>query len=399
MKKPVLMFVGLALVGSTAFAGTLREYRMQSGTARNADIAANRFVQVLRKELRTENNVSVPSFKIKGSTTSKRSSSILVKSTLAKGAEAMFREEMRDKPAPLDPSLFQNELRDQKRERRVESCLKSMEKEFPSLLNQYAEMIVTSNKAVETGAGDQGELIKTIRAYIFDSQPKGGGAIESILGELKKVDYADGVIQRLKFVPPLTGNKLVDFAAWMPVDRTVGITLSMLSTFRMGRDEYFVATMDCFVSALSSALKKEEERSPLEKRLARTLAGQSQGLIQMVHDVAVQDLRGSLHVNQTLSKLSVKQLNFLIDMMLQFRGDDVPTAVDFNEAKPSVISFIFKKNASGGATADAMNIDAQFYRLLHDQLFGLEDFLKEERKTAIQTSKIIKEIEQKGRSK
>ncbi len=371
---------------------------MKSTEAMKAKAAER--VTTLRKLLGTDKNVFAaandpngPFVKYEAGTDngSKENLSAIYKIFITDSAEKLREKEMRDKPPTFEPSSFLHEVDGQIDTLRKQYCEAQVVKEFPKMANEVGAFLAKGKVRVVTPANeDAAKKVEATRAallqeYLQKNQP----AIQTLLGKAERVQFVDGHVAKIVFVKRGEGGGVTEM---LPA------SLSMLVTYRTAMDKYFLVLQDCFLEYLNARLDKKREGTEDKKLLA-----------SIRPDVS-EHLDGSRGVNSILARLNRGQVDFLIDLFLQLRRSDIPTedemipdkAENWDPAKvPSVLIYVADYEAKNrgkreleGSVETMMN-EYKYYRLLHSQLYDLENYLNEEHKTAAKTKLIVDALKKK----
>lgn len=331
----------------------------------------------------------------------KASASAIFKRLLMDGAEALRNQETREKPPTFDPSNFIAEVDEQIASLRKQFCEEKIASQFPKLVDEYAAYLGRkadyertarpAASATPRAAALERERRAMVAAYIGVNQPLEANvpSIEKKIGNLETVQFVDGQVVRLLFVKRDKDRKILDV---LPVG------LSMLTTFRTDKDKYYLVVLDCFDTYVADRIA-DKRKGPEPK-----------ATLELVKTDTDDTLAGGKRAHQLLASLSVKQMDFLIDLLLQTNAADVPTDEEMipespatwdPKLQPSVVAAISAfadKNAGDKSKADAVRErlgDYKFYRLMHQQLYELENYLVEEKKLEAQTRSIIRDVKDK----
>ncbi len=361
---------------------SLDHYRDAMGSTEKMHQKAFERIASLRKLLGTETLSFEPAKDPKGpflkfeegtDVGTKESIPALYKSFLQTEIESIRNQERREKPPVFDPSVGIGEQNAATYVLRKEFCDKNFTKKFEQLSNEISSLVSRPRPTVAAGklaraTGLNKERRALIAEYLIKNEPKGIPAIQDRIGKLTDVAFVDGNVSRLIFTP----------AAGAQLDR-MPISLSALTTFRTNVDKYFIIVQGCYLSHLLD--RKEDKKKGAE----------SKELLDAVYPIAHDLYTGSLAVNSLLSRLTKGQLDFLLDLFIQLRTQEIPVEEEmssedlatWNPKKiASIVSYIESRiEKADKKSAQTMLADYQYYRLMHRQLYELEEYLSEEQRS------------------
>ena len=433
MKK--IFSVGLAfsvmavLFSSAAFTANLTAYRqaeefVTAAAAENPVILARQRVGRLRNLLQTQGFLfSVLSSQ--GGPFSQRAefqrkheikAATYFKKVLLGAADRLQIQEQYDSPEVFDPSSFEHEIDQKIQTRRRAFFEKALGPDFESIYNQLrAQLSIkpadTSSAPLPENTAENAGMNIVVRTnllanYIGMTQPKGGEqvsegeapsppsqTIEAVLGQLYRVDVFDDVTTKLRFSKL---NLPVGSLQAVASTEEVALSLSMLINVRTELDTYLVFVLGYVHEALEK--KKADlitQKAAFEEHGVWTWEktqydsvneqlSQLEPVLSHVHE----QYEGAKWANKMLSGLSPKQLDFLIDLMLQLRGDDIPVAADAQK-----LAGLAEKNS------DKYMDDYQFYKTTHEELYRLENYLDAERQMEAKVQGIIQRMKQEKKNK
>ena len=407
------MLNAILLTLSLASAADLSAYRLESAkdsaTARDIENAAADRVQRLRASLGTAGLRFAPPVTPKNGNRHELSSSSFFKEILAKGAAELNKAENYEKPPTFDPSSFINEIDAQAAQRRLQVCKRALGKELEQLVDEFRGQMILAKRRQAVSASSDAATAKAIgadlEAYISRNEPRASGqaSIEEAIGRIYQIQAVDGIVTKLRLTKR-SGVKLGD-EAQLADQESLSLTLSMLAGFRSGRDRYFLDIQDCFLKHLETELASSraakaaledtwvEKRREAGKKKLVALASRIAVLSEVQAD-AERKFKGAVFANDTLAKLSMPQLHFLIDLFLQLRGKDIPVAREITAF--SMYVSVAEKRAADEASKTLLDGDFVFYKALHEDLYNLEDHLTEERKAEAQHKAVMNEIRAGG---
>jgi hypothetical protein len=377
-----------SVVTKPVFGADLGFYREQFGVVnergRNEKQAHDRAMR-LRELLGTDHLRFVVPAVAGNANTHELTSSAFFKQVLAKGALALHRDEAYGKPATFDPSDFNYEIDQKVRRHMLDVCRSTLGGALAQLTEEFAAMRARNkaSDAAEAANDAKTALLSgaAIEAYILRNEPRAPGQplIADILGHMYQVQAIDGVVTKIRFTR--RGDVKLGATDVLGDADATSVTLSMLAGFRADRDRYFLDIQDCFVDYLESQAaaaakdKKELDDTWVEKH---TAAGKEKmaklderiAMLAQVKSEAVAKYDGAKAAAQLLGRLSRAQVNFLLDLMIQLRGNDIPVEDEMRT---------YAMYSSVAAKSD-VNKDFVFYHALHEDLYQLSDALSEEKK-------------------
>lgn len=408
--------ITLLLVGTQVQAAPFSEYRRKLASPEQAKAltqeAADR-VRQLRRALGTD-KLSYESLKggavaelstSKLSKGTKKTASGLVKKWLGPVAEKMREQESQGAPPPFDPSKFDTELDQEKSDRRFAFCDQHMGALYRPVVNE----LVFDLKKEAAAAVPATPAVTALEAKLMAAIQKAIPAdIAKKLGQVTGVDFIDGRVVRFQ---------MTDSAGAM-----VPLNLSMLATMRTVRDRYFLITLECVRRHVQKTAAEEKPQDAGYQELAKFLSGPLNSRVQSA---------GRIH--EKLSLLSRAELNRLIDIFLVLAQGDVPSETEMSvpdEPKkwkpgmqpPSFPAYVYqltdpaviardkaldarkvaldKRDARGADAAWKKAVDAispvqdeladyQYFHLMNEQLYQLQDWVFEETERERQEQKRI----------
>ncbi len=354
---------------------------------------AKKRISSLRKILGTEKliwkEVGNKTFRNSGSpqTGRKVTSSGIIKPYLDRAAEILQNEKMTGRPKTFDPGRIPNSRL--RRIERAKNALKTLNEVLSSsqkkisisqLVQYYQSYIDYKNHLKKTqiqiplDVTDNEKRVELVQSYLRANEPKEERTnIEAVIGRVDKVEVLDGFISKIYFKG----------------EQNIGLSLSMLITFKTGRDDYFIDLLSGLKRVVAYITAKDKEEDAETERLWR---GDRQGEIPLPKPELVkilsEKLIGARYANHILKKLSRKQINFLLDLFLQGMGSEIwaQSEIQFSDGgneKSSTyakivegaLSDTFVKNQMNGDKQTVQN-DMVFYSLIDKQLTGLEIFLR-----------------------
>lgn len=359
------------------------------------------------------------------------SSSLFLKRLLSKVGEGFKSYESYGKPMTLDPSLFGYEIDTAVDNRNQEICMgvigaDKYGKNRDTLINQIYGQIYERQKLREANLnadaanGYQSELSNAIIDYVNRA---GQGGILARFGTLYQIEVIDGIVTRLRF------TKNTRDLSWMnqqpksnvpygfqtpvqpkfphviqPDTETLTLSLEMLATMVSDYDRYFIMGTACLANLLNTEIARvnKEYRSIVESKVykytpyegdAPKLASQL-GKLQAVKRYVDEKHEGALHARKLVTGLKREQIFFLMDLFLQFRRDDIPVAQDIEPL--TALAYWRQKSHNGKNRATnpptATTNDQIFYANLEEELFRVEEYMREYEKTRKVNQAIIEEI-------
>lgn len=372
----IVGWAALAMASATSFGLTysLDHYREAMGSTESQRKTAAERIATLRKLMETEKlvfgaandpNGPFKKFDAGTDTGSKESVSVIYKSFLEKEIAALRESERRNRPPTFVPGDNRKEQQATIDGLRKKYCDEKLTDKLAQLANEISSM--TSRRggsnvapALQARAKELNEARKKLLADYLN-----GLNLTKAIGELVDVVFIDGHVQTLWFAPKEN-----------PQARTP-VSLSSLINFRTDFDKYFIVIQGCFVSYLN---ERAEDKRP---------GKESKELLAAVRPLAQELYDGSLGVHAIYSRLTKVQLQSLIDLFLQLRANDIPTDEEMSpeplekwdpSKNPSIVTYIESRLAKDPAKdKNILLADYRYYRLLHRQLYDLEDYLNEEK--------------------
>jgi hypothetical protein len=406
----------ILLISSSSFAYNLSHYRKFQGPDASSIEVAKERVKKLHALLDTKSEDMSELSESEGVFTQtaeyQRFHSVrvtdYVKRVLLNIADELQIEEQYGAPDVYDPSLFQAEQDEKKQLRRNKFCKRVLGDNFDVIYKEMTAQVKQSEasiskKELPESAGEN-VIARTelIASYINENIPKNiktkvnendervetsVSLIESI-GHLYRVDVYDDVTTKLRFTKddmPLGSLKpLRD-------DKEIALSLSMLINIRTELDNYLVYVLSYIVERLEARkVNIKQKMSDLQdwgglwgsEKVEHAALESDLTLLNSVLVHLQEKYEGALLANQILYQLDPKQIDFLIDLLIQLRGGDIPVMEDIETLKTIVTS----------STNIDHVMDYNFYKKLSDELYRLENYLTAERAMKKKVAEVISNI-------
>lgn len=381
-------FVILASILSThlALAYPLSTYRKQLGDPAPANAAGKARSMELRgllgfSKLELKDPEGLFAQGLRADNGTKDLSSLLFNGFFWGPSATLKKEEWQGAPLAFDPSWGVEEARAAKQNRREAFCESKLKESMDRLMDPFLDYLTRQNQrllsedlAVIPSNAIEQKRTALVAKYLSDFQPRiSGRSIREVLGTLVNIETVDGKAHRLIFMPSKDQG-------------AVPLSLSMLLNFRTFRDDYFLAVLNCFAMRMKKI--SEDKNAPEGKKHKASL----------ILSMGQKKLEGAWKTNSLLNSLvavfpngrfDFTRIDFLVDLLLQLRGEDVPTSDEMvfsdNAKEPKTIVDLFYRqlpnldiNKKVTPQRQVIERDYLYYNQLHDQLFELKNFLEEE---------------------
>ncbi len=325
------------------------------------------------------------------------------RSALSRAAQALMEKETLGQPRVFDPSKQLYELNEDlwnsRREVFVAEVLKKDaggQSAFDRLVDVMHFESISAELATPAAENTPTELevkvAEHLKKWIAEQQPfpkvQEGAAeiqvqpLEVQLGNLQRVEISEGYVTRLIF---------------MKGEERMPLHTSMVAHVRSGLDKYFVIMFGFFHEELESQLAASYERDEKDgsflkdeqgNRILRDKSEKNRERVmrlEKVESFISKRFEDAVRVNKGLLNLHLSQLTFLMDLLLQLRGEDVPVQGEMGALKELVapeMTEVLEKNRSEktpitrlpklGLDLEALQNDLVFYDDMDDQLNKLQ---------------------------
>ncbi|MBY0370967.1 hypothetical protein K2X33_09790 [bacterium] len=308
-----LLVLSIGLLSSALQAAPLSKYRDALGSRVKAETQAAQRVTSLRKDLGTSERPAVDASGALGKLASqalktgeKKSFSNALKRVLSQAAGKLEDNDTYGEPQKFDPSKFLSELEADKANRYLTFCEKHLEKDFERLRDELVVLVTEQSQPRTVGEGDRA-FEKELAAAVEKALP---ADLLQRLGHVHRVDFADGEMLRVHF----TKNPAITLdASNSDASESLPLSLSMLTTYRTGKDKYYILVLHCF------------DRYLQKVRDSQTASEDQKKFSEFVQDAVAKRRTGAESINGLLRQLSNTDLNNLIDFFLQVNVKSIPT--------------------------------------------------------------------------
>ena len=372
--RNIFCFILVYVFSAPVFAGNLSDYRTDQ-TEKNESLASDR-VKTLRKLLKTD-GVNITQDDLPNVRARRKFSSSFFKEIVNKAVDQLRDEDRYGTPDVFDPSKTINRIDREQLEKRRRIFSKAVGSFQAAHARIFKMIVIADREKQQRRIKAKAETVLTagISEYIKENEPKAAKSIEEILGKLEWAEVYEGHVLRLVFGKPAK----------------IKMSLSMLVTFRTDEDAYFLESLSFFLDRYQRAYddiryKKDkngkfEYDKKTDRKIPKDIEDVNMSKIREIirgRRYVSSRLDGAIKANKAMTALSPRQLHFLIDLLLQLRGNDVPVVEDV-DLFIKATTIVSKKDPSKYVDpAVSVTNDIAYYKQLHNELYKLEDFIRRE---------------------
>lgn len=396
-----LFLLTVFMVPIRSFSAQLENYRphYQMSTQNHVKKMVHERAETLRDIMGLWPKLNVNSIELK-SRSREQTSSEFIKTILSRVSEGYQRDAYYDKPISFDPSLFQSEIQQKVSQHKTKLCKSIIGQDQARLFDQIYHQKYQSEKrqkqSVSEAVSNAKKVAKRITDYIQKNDPElGDKSILSRFGSLYQVEAVDGIIDQLHFskLPVVKTHP----EQVLPYRSSVSLSLEMLSSVLSGYDFYFLEGQQCLIRLASVELSTVQNKinTLSSSKLYRYVPkyGTSEMKAYQKEKSKLQDIktflqerqRGAQYAHRVLSQISSKQRWLLFQLFLQFRGKDIPVSADIAALKQLPMT-------RSTLVTPEFTRDLVFYTRLSEELYRVEEYVREYVKFNKVNQKLISEI-------
>ena len=272
------------------------------------------------------------------------------------------------KPIVFDPSIQSSEAKEQVQERRFQVCSNILGDKFPDVTSQfYSKVSIPYDSKIRKAQTELSVTEKNIASRIKNHLETFDPGIQKILGSLYRIKIENGVVTRLYFS---TLNLNIGDTQYVKDTDEVGLTIGMLVNIITDYDKYFMVTYECLGDLTSRALT--------DPKLAIAWKVDSEELkteMNLNAKILNDKISGAHYVSQKVSLLNQMQINFLLDLMIQLRKDQISNLpIHLTVAQLAYDVGVDPKRKS--MEQELIN-DMGFYQKFYKDITRLSEYLRE----------------------